>query len=189
MAARPPARADVALRVMVVDDNVAAATLAELLTLIGHVVDVANDGPTALHMAARRHPQLMFLDIGMPCMDGCQLAQARRQDARHAGVLLVALTGWGSADDRARTRAAGFDVHPTKPVEPGYQSRVTSNFPMRGQHSRVSSLRAAQRKPSVSGVGAPLTGCGKKLVHTRCARLPRSAPACTRYRCSRLSLR
>ncbi|HEX8615864.1 MAG TPA: ATP-binding protein [Telluria sp.] len=124
--AATPAPADTAatapdgppLRVMVVDDNVdAAATLAELLGLIGNTVDVANDGSSALAMAARLRPQVMFLDIGMPGMDGYQLAQALRDDGRHAGVLLVALTGWGSSEDRERSSAAGFDLHLTKPVD------------------------------------------------------------------------
>ncbi|RSZ60769.1 response regulator [Massilia atriviolacea] len=114
----PDAGAEAALRVMVVDDNVdAAATLAELLGLIGHEAAVANDGAAALAMAARLRPQVMLLDIGMPGMDGYQLARALRQDGRHAGVLLVALTGWGSGEDRARSRAAGFDLHLTKPVD------------------------------------------------------------------------
>jgi PAS domain S-box-containing protein len=110
--------AGAALRVVVVDDNIdAAATLAELLALSGYAAEVANDGPSALALAQRLRPQAMFLDIGMPGMDGYALARALRQDGLHPKLLLVALTGWGSGDDRARSDAAGFDVHLTKPVD------------------------------------------------------------------------
>jgi len=105
------------LRVLVVDDNRdAAETLGALLGMMGHVVAVANDGPAALRMMAQAPPQVVFLDIGMPGMSGYDVAQAVRRDARLSGVRLVALTGWGGEADRARTRAAGFDAHLTKPA-------------------------------------------------------------------------
>ena len=108
------------LRVLVVDDNRdAAETLAALIGMMGHEVAVANDGPAALSMMAARPPQVVFLDIGMPGMSGYEVAQAARQDARLDRVRLVALTGWGGEADRARTRAAGFDEHLTKPANVG----------------------------------------------------------------------
>ena len=105
------------LCVLVVDDNRdAAETLAALLNLLGHDAPVANDGHQALRMLASLMPQVVFLDLGMPGMSGYEVAQAIRQDRRFDGVRLVALTGWGGAADRARSSAAGFDAHLTKPA-------------------------------------------------------------------------
>ena len=103
--------------VLVVDDNRdAAETLAALLNMLGHSAPVANDGRQALRMLPSLHPDVVFLDLGMPGMSGYEVAAAIRADARFAGVRLVALTGWGGEADRARTRAAGFDEHLTKPA-------------------------------------------------------------------------
>jgi CheY-like chemotaxis protein len=104
-------------RVLVVDDNRDAAdTLSALLELLGHDAQVANDGPAALAAMQDFRPQLVFLDLGMPGMNGCQVAEAIRTDRRFDQPVLVALTGWGSEDDRERTSAAGFDLHLTKPI-------------------------------------------------------------------------
>ncbi|MDN4053928.1 ATP-binding protein [Massilia sp. YIM B02763] len=118
-----PRAADVAahsaggLRVLVVDDNRdAAETLAALLAMMGHEAAVANDGHAALRMLAGLRPQVVFLDIGMPGMSGYEVAQAVRRNPDWDGVRLVALTGWGGSADRARTAAAGFDEHLTKPA-------------------------------------------------------------------------
>ncbi len=125
LAERTPAPPEVGLRVMVVDDNIdAAATLAELLSLTGHTVRVANSGAQAVGVAAQFLPQVMFLDIGMPGMNGYQTARVLRSDAQHAGLLLVALTGWGGDEDRVKTREAGFDQHLTKPVDLGAVSAL-----------------------------------------------------------------
>jgi PAS domain S-box-containing protein len=106
-----------ALRLLVVDDNRDAAdTLAALLSVLGHEVVVAHDGHQALRMLDGLQPHAVFLDIGMPGMSGYDVAQAVRREPRHDGVMLVALTGWGGADDRARTAQAGFDAHLTKPA-------------------------------------------------------------------------
>lgn len=106
-----------ARRVLVVDDNVdAALSLAMLLRVNGHQSEVANDGPAALRLAEAHPPEIAFLDIGMPGMDGYELARRFRDNPRLANVLLVALTGWGQEEDRRRTRAAGFDAHEVKPV-------------------------------------------------------------------------
>ena len=105
------------LRILVVDDNEdAASSLAMLLSLSGHQVEVANSGPAALSMAVRLLPQVVFCDLGMPGMDGHQLAARFRKDPRLASTRLVALTGWGSEEDKRRSRASGFDEHLTKPA-------------------------------------------------------------------------
>ena len=109
--------APVGRSVLVVDDNRdAAETLAALLNMMGHRAPVANDGRQALRMLPSLMPDVVFLDLGMPGMSGYEVAAAIRQDARLAGIRLVALTGWGGEADRARTSAAGFDEHLTKPA-------------------------------------------------------------------------
>jgi len=115
----PPAEPDAArpARILVVDDNEDAATsLAMLLALSGHEVLVENGGPAALKTADSFLPQAIFCDVGMPGMSGHEFAKRIRQDARFAGTLLVALTGWGSEEDKKRSREAGFDEHLTKPA-------------------------------------------------------------------------
>ena len=107
------------LQVLVADDNVdAATTLATLLEMAGHTVRVVHDGAAAVEEAARFHPDLVFLDIGMPFMDGYEAARRLRQLPALDGAMLVALTGWGTEEDRARSRAAGFDRHLLKPALP-----------------------------------------------------------------------
>ncbi|HUP06055.1 MAG TPA: ATP-binding protein [Caldimonas sp.] len=106
-------------RVLVVDDNVdAAMALAAMLELDGHHVRTAFDGVSALELAERFGPEVALLDIGMPGMDGCELA--RRLAARPwAGrLVLVAITGWGQDGDRRRSAEAGFAHHLVKPVDP-----------------------------------------------------------------------
>nr|WP_308632662.1 ATP-binding protein [Massilia sp. YIM B02763] len=105
------------LRVLVADDNAdAARILGSLLELEGHEVRIAADGVEALETAAAFLPQLAFLDIGMPRMDGYETARRLRAMPQLAALTLVALTGWGAAEDRARSRAAGFDRHLLKPA-------------------------------------------------------------------------
>jgi PAS domain S-box-containing protein len=107
------------LRILVADDNVDAAdTLAHLLRAKGHEVRVAYDGEEAVRVAAAFLPALAFLDIGMPRMTGYEVAAALRASPGTAGTRLVALTGWGAEEDRARSRAAGFDRHLLKPAAP-----------------------------------------------------------------------
>ncbi|HUR41878.1 MAG TPA: ATP-binding protein [Verrucomicrobiae bacterium] len=103
-------------RVLVVDDNRdAALMLAQLLRLLGAEVRVAHDGHEALHVFDEFRPAALFLDLGMPGMDGYEVAGHVR--ARDAGTLLVALTGWGQERDRQRTTAAGFSHHLVKPAD------------------------------------------------------------------------
>ncbi len=104
--------------ILVVDDNVdAAVTLSMILDACGYATQVAHDGARAIELAASFRPQVAFLDIGMPGMDGYQTARAMRQVAGLENVILVALTGWGADSDRQKSSEAGFDHHLTKPVQ------------------------------------------------------------------------
>jgi PAS domain S-box-containing protein len=105
-------------RILVVDDNVDAATsLAKLLTMLyDQEARTAHDGPAALAAADEFRPDVILLDIGMPGMDGYEVARRLRARPEFAGTSLVALTGWGQEQDRARSRAAGFDHHLVKPI-------------------------------------------------------------------------
>ncbi len=113
--AAPPAAP---LRVLVVDDNADAAdTLVELLTHTGYEANAAYDGARALAAARSSRPDVMVLDLGMPVMDGYQVAEAVRQDPQLAGTWLVALSGYGQEEDRRRTTQAGVDAPLVKPVD------------------------------------------------------------------------
>ncbi|MDI1481034.1 GAF domain-containing protein [Polyangium sp. y55x31] len=106
------------LKVLVVDDNVdGAESLAELLQLTGHTTEVAHTGPSALVAARAFEPDVVFLDIGLPGMTGYEVAQRLRAEEALGRVVLVALTGWGTEEDRRQAREAGFDYHLTKPVD------------------------------------------------------------------------
>ncbi|MGP0069002.1 MAG: response regulator [Isosphaeraceae bacterium] len=106
-------------RLLVVDDNRdAAESLAMLLHLQGREVRVAHDGPSALELLKGYRPEMIFLDIGMPGMDGYELARRVRQMGGTEHVVLAALTGWGQDGDRRRSKNAGIDHHLVKPPEP-----------------------------------------------------------------------
>lgn len=105
--------------VLVVDDNVdAAESLALLLQREGHSVDVAFDGRSAVEQYEKGHHDAVILDIGLPYLDGHECARAMRQSQGERDLLIIALTGWGHAEDRRRSQAAGFDYHLVKPVLP-----------------------------------------------------------------------
>jgi signal transduction histidine kinase len=107
------------LRVLVIDDNVDAAdTLAEVLALSGHEVEVAYSGPTGLAVARRQVPQVVLCDLGLPGMDGYEIAAALRKLPETEGSRIIAVSGYGQPDDRRRSQEAGFDLHLTKPVDP-----------------------------------------------------------------------
>jgi CheY-like chemotaxis protein len=104
-------------RVMVVDDNQDSAdSLAMLLRILGHDVRTAHDGVAALGLAAAFLPDVVVLDIGLPKLNGYQVAR-RIREQRGAGPVLIAMTGWGQQEDRRRSREAGFDHHMTKPID------------------------------------------------------------------------
>ena len=127
----PPAAAPVAapdaatpqaarpVRVLVVDDNVdSARATAKILARNGYDVQVAYDGPSAVENAILHQPAFVFLDIGLPGMNGYEVAERLRQEPGFKEVMLVAVSGYGEEGDRRRSREAGFDQHLVKPVDP-----------------------------------------------------------------------
>jgi PAS domain S-box-containing protein len=111
------ARLATGMRVLVVDDNIdAAQTLHEFITTHGHEVAVAYDGVAALELARSFKPEIAVLDIGLPVMDGYELARKLREQLGHEQLRLIAVTGYGQETDRARAREAGFDHHLVKPI-------------------------------------------------------------------------
>jgi signal transduction histidine kinase len=105
-------------RILVVDDNEDSAnTLAMILKLEGHEIDTAYSGAQALERVDEFAPDIVLLDIGLPGLDGLQVAKRIRANPRHRAVRLVAITGYGKEADRARTREAGFTTHLVKPVD------------------------------------------------------------------------
>ncbi|MGZ5094371.1 MAG: response regulator [Burkholderiales bacterium] len=116
MAAEPAAASS--LRILVVDDNQdSACSMTLLLELQGHEVQVAHAGQVALRMAQESTPDVILLDIGMPGMNGYEVARQLRAQAAFADTLLVAVTGYGRASDVKQTESAGFDHHLVKPID------------------------------------------------------------------------
>jgi PAS domain S-box-containing protein len=116
-------------RILLVDDNQdAAETLAEILTLWGHEVHMAHDGETALERYRELEPEVVLLDIGLPKLDGYEVAR-RLREAPHPPRLLVALTGYGQAEDRRRSSEAGFDHHLVKPFDPSILIPLLAHLP------------------------------------------------------------
>lgn len=120
----------VRVRVLLVEDNSDAAdSLAMLLELLGHHVRVAHDGVVALEVAPANVPDVMLVDIGLPGIDGYEVARRVRQHPELKHVVLVALTGYGREEDRRRALAAGFDYHLVKPVDPDLLQGLVARLP------------------------------------------------------------
>jgi PAS domain S-box-containing protein len=108
-----------ALRLLVVDDNVdTAESLAVLLRLYDHEVTVAHTGPAALQLALVHKPDAILLDIGLPGLDGYEVARRLREHVAFRAILLIAITGYGQETDKERSKQAGFDYHLVKPIDP-----------------------------------------------------------------------
>jgi PAS domain S-box-containing protein len=106
-------------QVLVVDDNADSTDcLSMMLELAGHQVQTARDGPEALEKAGEFRPKVILLDIGLPRMNGYEVARRIRQEPWGKDIMLVAVTGWGQLEDKKRAFEAGFDQHLTKPVDP-----------------------------------------------------------------------
>jgi CheY-like chemotaxis protein/two-component sensor histidine kinase len=116
-------------KILVVDDNAdAAESLAALLSISGHDTRMAHDGPEALQQAERFHPDIVFLDIGMPTLDGHETARLIRKQPWGKDMVLVALTGWGQHEDRRRSKDAGFNHHLVKPADPVVVEKLLSSI-------------------------------------------------------------
>jgi CheY-like chemotaxis protein len=127
-----------ALRVMVVDDNVdAAQMLAALLEVQGHAVSVEYDARGALERARRERPDVLLLDIGLPDMDGYELARCLRAQCESAHATLVALTGYGQSQDRKEAEEAGFDHYLVKPADMDQVNAVLAEAARAQAGSRV----------------------------------------------------
>jgi CheY-like chemotaxis protein len=129
---RTPERGSV--RILIVDDSVdGAETLAELLQLWGYEARAVFDGEAGIMEAARFRPDVALLDIGLPGMDGYELARRLGGDREAGGPLLVALTGFGQEEDRRRSHEAGFALHLTKPVDLNELQRLLAACPRRSE--------------------------------------------------------
>ena len=105
-------------RILVVDDNLdAAVSLSRLIALLGHDVNVARDGSSALFIARSTRPDFVLLDIGLPGTDGFQVAAALRREPGLAALKIIAVTGRGEREDRERSQEAGIDYYLLKPVD------------------------------------------------------------------------
>jgi CheY-like chemotaxis protein len=125
-------RAPAARRLLVVDDNIdSAESLAVLMRLLGHVVEVAHESRTALEILERFRADVAILDIGMPGVDGLELARAIRKRAPLGDLLLVALSGFGREDDRRAGLSAGFDHYLVKPCDPVALRAIVDRAPRR----------------------------------------------------------
>jgi CheY-like chemotaxis protein/two-component sensor histidine kinase len=114
-----PAASGSELRILVADDNKDAAdTLVMLLEMMGHSVRQVSDGEAAVRMAADFKPQVALLDIGMPKLNGYEACRRIRAQPGGAAMTVIAVTGWGQADDHRKSQEAGFDQHLVKPVDP-----------------------------------------------------------------------
>jgi PAS domain S-box-containing protein len=128
-AAASPNQASTPRRILVVDDNVdAAESLAMLLQLAGHTTEAVHSGPAALEAVRAFKPEVVFLDIGLPGMNGYEVAQKLREEPDTSGTVLVALTGWGTEDDRQKAKDHGFDHHLTKPAEAAHVAALLATL-------------------------------------------------------------
>jgi CheY-like chemotaxis protein/two-component sensor histidine kinase len=129
-----PAKQSARRRILVVDDNRdSARTLARLLEIIGHEARTAHDGGEAVATAEAYHPEVILLDIGLPIMNGYEVARTIRRQPWGTDIVIVALTGWGQVEDRQRSKEVGIDHHLVKPVEPqvlqDFLSRMAQSGP------------------------------------------------------------
>ena len=132
---KPTAPSGAGRRVLVVDDHVDAARMLQLLLQYeGHETRVAHDGPSALKAVEEFKPEFVFLDIGIPGMNGYEIARRLKSAERPGNLFLVAVTGWGQPSDFERSKEAGFDLHLVKPVDSASVKRLLQNPAQRTLH-------------------------------------------------------
>jgi PAS domain S-box-containing protein len=130
----PLAKTSAARRILVVDDNLdAAESLSMMLQLCGNETYIANDGVEAVEAVGTFRPEVILMDIGLPRLDGYEAARMVRNQALGKDVVLIALTGWGNAEDRQRSKDAGFDEHLVKPVDYEVLLKVLNSLPGHGK--------------------------------------------------------
>jgi len=106
------------MRILIADDNAdAAESLAGILRSQGHEIAIAADGRRAVELAGTYRPQIIFMDLGMPHLDGLQATRQIRAQPWGKSIFIAALTGWGQPGDRDRSRQAGMDMHLVKPID------------------------------------------------------------------------
>lgn len=116
-------------RILVVDDNHdSALSLAMMLSIMGHETRTAHDGESALATAESFRPEVVLLDIGLPKLNGYEVAQRIREHAWGASMFLIAVTGWGQEEDRQRSSEVGLNVHMVKPVEPSALEKLLAEL-------------------------------------------------------------
>jgi len=153
-AERPAVTAPRSLRVLIVDDNVDAAEMFDLLLSdLGHTTTQAHDGATALATAIEFAPDVIFLDIGLPIINGYDVARRLRERPEFDRVHIAAVTGWGQEEDRRRARAAGFDSHHTKPLSPAALEELLVRVAL-GVPSAGDSVGTPRTRLTDSGRGA-----------------------------------
>ena len=136
------------MTVVVVEDNAdSLEMLCSMLKLAGATCHSAGDGRSALALVDKVSPDVVILDVGLPHLDGLEVARRIRSNPRHAGVRLIALTGYGLASDRQATAKAGFDHHLVKPVQPADLfkaiSDASNSHPLPARPARSAAPRAA----------------------------------------------
>ena len=157
------------LRIVIADDNRDALdSLARLLELSGHEVHAAGDGLQALEAAARVRPDLMLLDIGMPGLNGYEVARRIRSFDWGRSAVLVALTGWGQDNDRRQSREAGFDSHWVKPLDSRKLAALLESLPAPAVDGSASTVDAAARNAAQETMlSGALSALGAALVPRR----------------------
>ena len=129
MFAEPIALTKSRFRILVVDDNAdSALSLAMMLSMMGHDTRTAHDGEEAVTTAEAFRPQVVLLDIGLPKLNGYEVAQRIRQQEWGTSMFLVAVTGWGQDEDRRRSEDVGMNLHMVKPVEPSALDRMLAGL-------------------------------------------------------------
>jgi CheY-like chemotaxis protein len=126
------------LKILIVEDNRdARTTLRMLLTMAyGHAVIEAGEGLSAIRLAVEQRPDVALIDLGLPDIDGYEVARRIRESLPRNEIFLAALTGYSDDDDRARTEEAGFDVHLVKPVESAALAKLLSHVAAAGATQR-----------------------------------------------------